>query len=630
MLSRSIDICNESETPHNEPELLCSCCCNSPAPTLAVLTRRATTAQESQHEDIKKNTELKKKPEPEMKKAHIATEPYTHNPWENIFPDCEFEDDILSIRPNLILWHKVPDKIRLFEQHQRNDPVLGPLLRRCKEEKCNEQCKGCNHDEKCTHFRWKLSEDGLLLRHKQGNPLPRRKEAVETFMKLKTPCQCSGPDKNCIHNFYRKGSLRKKKQDGHTITEAQSFACDIVDASPDNADFADVDIYPITWILSVPKSLITSVLYHIHGSGVAGHPGMTKSYARAKSKFWWKGMREDIRRWVNACLRCQQRKPPRPLNVNTPGTTSLPTGPMQELYIDFSGPFQETPRKNKWILTIICAFSRYPIAVPLPNRTAALVVQTLLEHVIQHYACPKLIISDAAREFIGDEITDFCRVFDIQKRTNPAYSPELSSYVERYHAWQNACITIMGDRYKDAWDLVLPLISLSYRTTIQSSTGMTPFEALRGYEPKMPYDIWDEWSQNGPIEKDALSLPNRMKDIYRKIREAHDTAVTKNLEKRKKKHREHNFAPGDLVLRFAPKTSEVLPDELLSKAKHLDQWSLPGTVVAHGEKGILIVKDEKGNYMTSDLTYYNTSSSLKTAYLQYQLAKTSQNKKGRQ
>ena len=96
----------------------------------------------------------------------------------------------------------------------------------------------------------------------------------------------------------------------------------------------------------------------------------------------------------------------------------------------------------------------------------------------------------------------------------------------------------MADRYKDSWDVMLPLISLSYRTTIQSSTGFSPFEALRGYEPKMPYDVWDEWSQNVPEDVDATNLRERMKTLYQRIRHAHDEAVSHNLEARESKANE--------------------------------------------------------------------------------------------
>jgi len=281
---------------------------------------------------------------------------------------------------------------------------------------------------------------------------------------------------------------------------------------------------------------------------------------------------------------------------------------MQEIYIDFAGKYPETDRGNRWILSIVCAYSRYPITVPLPNRSAAVVVRALIEHVVQHYSSPKLIISDAAKEFTGQVMEDFCRVFDIQKHTNVAYSPELSSYVERYHAWQGACLTIVTSRFKRDWDLVLPLVSLAYRTTVHTSTGFTPFEALHGFEPRMPFDAWCTWNEDKGAKSTEMSgLQERMRQIYSAIKVAHDDAVSRNQSNRESTHRERDFGPGDIVLRFAPKSAEVLPKDVPNKEKMMDRWSSPGVVVAKGDRGTYVVRDANGKLTderASTLTRY--------------------------
>ena len=176
---------------------------------------------------------------------------------------------------------------------------------------------------------------------------------------------------------------------------------------------------------------------------------------------------------------------------------------------------------------------------------------------------------------------DFCRIFGIRLHTNPAYSPELSCYVERYHAWQGACLTILTSRFKDDWDLMLPLVSLAYRTTVHSRTGFTPFEALHGFEPRMPFDSWCTWNDDAkPRSVEIRDLQSRMREIYSAIKEAHDNAAEENRETRLKVYREQRFEPGDLVLCFAPKTAEVLPKDVPNKPKLMDRWSLPQIVVA--------------------------------------------------
>ena len=138
--------------------------------------------------------------------------------------------------------------------------------------------------------------------------------------------------------------------------------------------------------------------------------------------------------------------------------------------------------------------SRYPICIPLPARTANLVVQALVEHVIQHYGCPRVLLTDNAPEFKGRVLTGFCKIFGISQQSTPAYSPSRLAYMERYHAWQAACMTILTGRFKDTWDLALPIVSLTYRVSAHKDLGLSPFNILRGSQPRMPYDVeFDDW-----------------------------------------------------------------------------------------------------------------------------------------
>ena len=534
------------------------------------------------------------------------------NPWETLFPNYEFEDEVLALRPDIVLWHKTADKRAVFRQHQDRDVGFQRVRAALEREECHEECAGVNgHSRKCIHSQWRLSPDGLLTRCILSAPLKRDAALVSILNELDNSlCCCSKPrcHDSCPHLEYyieEKGDEKKSQRTKHGSEagasgerlprETAQLAPSYVPTGVIRPNFGKMVVRRRSFRLAVPESLKTSVLYHVHGSGVAGHPGTTRAIHRAKRRFWWKGMDKDIRRWVGACLPCQQRKPPRPKNVGTPGRTELPEGPMQEIYIDFAGKFPETDRGNKWILSIVCAYSRYPIAVPLPNRSAPVLVRALLEHVVQHYSCPKLIVSDAAREFIGKDMEDFCKVFDIEKHTNPAYSPALSSYVERYHAWQGACLSIITSRFKKDWDLMLPLVSLAYRTTIHSSLGITPFEALHGFEPRMPFDSWCPWgkteAEKSPFVRD---LQVRMREIYGAIKDAHDAAVSKNVTAREKTHRVRPFEPGEFVLRYAPKTAEALPDDIPNKPKLNDRWSLPGLVVAKGDRGLIIVQGPDG------------------------------------
>ena len=61
--------------------------------------------------------------------------------------------------------------------------------------------------------------------------------------------------------------------------------------------------------------------------------------------------------------------------------------------------FPATPRGNKYILTIIDCFTRFAVAVPIPDQYSEVLVNTVLSHYILFYGTPRCILSDQKRNF---------------------------------------------------------------------------------------------------------------------------------------------------------------------------------------------------------------------------------------
>ena len=68
--------------------------------------------------------------------------------------------------------------------------------------------------------------------------------------------------------------------------------------------------------------------------------------------------------------------------------------------VDLIGPLPETPRGNKYILTISCFFSKWPEATALPDKIATGITEFLFKCFTRHRCC-KVKISDQGREFVN-------------------------------------------------------------------------------------------------------------------------------------------------------------------------------------------------------------------------------------
>lgn len=57
-----------------------------------------------------------------------------------------------------------------------------------------------------------------------------------------------------------------------------------------------------------PDDLRRQIIEECHDSTIGGHRGRTKTYLRAREKYYWTGMKEDITEYIRNCKSCQELK----------------------------------------------------------------------------------------------------------------------------------------------------------------------------------------------------------------------------------------------------------------------------------------------------------------------------------
>jgi len=110
--------------------------------------------------------------------------------------------------------------------------------------------------------------------------------------------------------------------------------------------------------LVVPQSLIGDVIAENHNPVFVGHPGNKRTLELISLKYWWPKMQQSIQEYVRRCEKCQTRK--RKHEFRAPlGEVENLSEPFQVTAMDITGPYNLTPRKNKYFLTFVCHFTRY-------------------------------------------------------------------------------------------------------------------------------------------------------------------------------------------------------------------------------------------------------------------------------
>ena len=117
-------------------------------------------------------------------------------------------------------------------------------------------------------------------------------------------------------------------------------------------------------------------------------------------------MGKATKRWVARCLECLKHK-----SANQQHGLMHPRfydKPMNVLGIDFVGPFPKSTNGNRYILTAVCPFSHFLIAIPTPDRSATTAARALFDNVFLKLDFPSTLLSDRGGEFLNDVL---CRKF---------------------------------------------------------------------------------------------------------------------------------------------------------------------------------------------------------------------------
>lgn len=250
--------------------------------------------------------------------------------------------------------------------------------------------------------------------------------------------------------------------------------------------------------LVVPKELQAEILYMMHSDYLTGgHVGENNVYEKVKQRFYWRNMRADVANLVGSCPTCNQhRAPNRPVIApNQPHRTS--GTPFTQISFDALGPLPVTiPGGNRHILVFVDRFTKWCECYAVPDVTAKTVATTLINDFITRHGCPQTILSDNAKAFTGETMTEIYTYLNAQKYTTTSYNPRHNGQVERFNHSLIAILKAVVNKYQTDWDQHINACQFIYRISTSTSTGFSPFLLVYGRQPKLPVDIW----YNKPLE----------------------------------------------------------------------------------------------------------------------------------
>ncbi|KAK7103074.1 hypothetical protein V1264_021199 [Littorina saxatilis] len=298
----------------------------------------------------------------------------------------------------------------------------------------------------------------------------------------------------------------------------------------------------------VPASLQDDILRRIH----EGHQGITKCRERMKEAVWWPGISARMKKLVEECKHCQEKRPSQTKEPLIP--TELPQRTFQKCGADLC------ELKGQSYLVLVDYYSRYIELAHLKTITSAEVIKNMKD-MFARQGIPEILVSDNGTQFTSGEFQIFVKEWGFQHVTTSPHFPQANGEAER--AVQTAKKILSQD------DPALAL--LIYRDTPIEATGYSPAQLASGRRLR-------------------TTLPTLSENLEPRVCEKSTVAANDAKAKKKNKQtfdRRHGVRPLDTLL----------PGDIaMQKLDGEKSWRSPTVVQQQVAPRSYVVKSSRGTF----------------------------------
>ena len=231
------------------------------------------------------------------------------------------------------------------------------------------------------------------------------------------------------------------------------------------------------------KDLKEEILREHHDPADVGHPGQHRMRELIKRTYWWPGLKEDVKKYVQGCTKCQQNKVQHQQKTGELHPLEIPERLWQDISIDMIGPL---PKSNGMdaIVVIVDQFTKMiRLKATTINISSEGIAKIYRDEIWKIHGVPRTILSDREPQFASKFMKDFTKVLGTKRKLSMAYHPQTDGQTERINQEIGTFLRHYVNYKQDDWTEWLAMAEFAYNDKKHAATGKTPYELNFGRHP---------------------------------------------------------------------------------------------------------------------------------------------------
>jgi hypothetical protein len=248
-------------------------------------------------------------------------------------------------------------------------------------------------------------------------------------------------------------------------------------------------------VLCIPsaKSLKTTIRVRIveQAHQVVGHFGSQRTSDYIRRWYWWPRIHSDVEKYCRSCEMCARSKGECRAPAGKLHLLPIATRPWESIGTDFIGPFPEVDGFN-YLWVVICRLSLMVHLIPINTKTTATQLSSIyMREVVRLHGLPSSIISDRDPKFMSKWWRELHRIMGTKLLMSTSFHLQTDGITERANRSIGQIFRAIIDPDQRDWVEKSPLIEFTINSSINSMTGLAPFEINNGYMPVMMKEVKD-------------------------------------------------------------------------------------------------------------------------------------------